>query len=224
MIAKITCPSCKTLGQFAVEGGNFEGPYRCWKCRALYILDMVNSEVVSLQPLTEVEFEKLKAEQEAKKRGHKGDVTSQTASQVPLAHENNPIVWPKVSNKAADENKQPEFPKQPFVWPKVSKNDPNITTPSSNPPVTSKAQFDLPAEIPSRRNHGIILFQTIDMLVEAEKLLINEGCTITRVTAPIDPPSGSTVALRFHWEQYEIVKLLLVNAGVHPQGIQRLSS
>ena len=42
MIAKIICPSCQTLGQFSVDGGNFKGPYRCWKCRTLYTLDMVS--------------------------------------------------------------------------------------------------------------------------------------------------------------------------------------
>jgi len=69
MIAKIICPSCQTLGQFSVDGGNFKGPYRCWKCRTLYTLDMVNSAVVSLQPLTEEEFKEIKAKQEAEKKG-----------------------------------------------------------------------------------------------------------------------------------------------------------
>jgi hypothetical protein len=224
MIAKITCPSCKTMGQFSVDGGNFKGPYKCWKCRALYTLDMVNSEVVSLTPLTEEEFEKIKAQQEAQKRGFKSDMAHQPASQAPPVHENNPVVWPKVPNKVVEENKEPELPKQSFTWPKASYNDPNITTPSSNLNVTSKTQFDSPAERPSRGNHGIIIFQTIDTLVEAEKLLINEGCIITRVDAPIDLPSGSSVALRFHWEQYETVKSLLANAGVHTEGIRRLSS
>jgi len=70
MIAKIICPSCQTLGQFSVDGGNFKGPYRCWKCRTLYTLDMVNSAVVSLQPLTDEEFKEIKAKQEAEKHGH----------------------------------------------------------------------------------------------------------------------------------------------------------
>jgi hypothetical protein len=70
MIAKIICPSCQTMGQFSVDGGNFKGPYRCWKCRALYTLDMVNSAVVSLQPLTDEEFKEIKAKQEAEKHGH----------------------------------------------------------------------------------------------------------------------------------------------------------
>ena len=222
MIAKITCPSCKTMGQFAVEGGNFKGPYRCWKCRTLYTLDMVNSEVVSLQPPTEEEFEKLKAEQEAEKRGHKGDVTSQTASQVPLAHENNPVIWPKLSNKVIEENKQPEFPKQPFVWPKVQNSEPNLNTPNEKPSATPQTPFVLPGEKAQRKSNGVILFQTIAMLVEAEKLLNNEGCTITRITAPVDPPSGSNIARRFPWSQYETVKSLLDKAGVKTEGIKQI--
>ena len=34
-------------------------------------------------------------------------------------------------------------------------------------------------------SNGIILFQTTVMLINAEKLLTSEGCTITRVPVPI---------------------------------------
>ncbi len=223
MIAKIICPSCQTLGQFSVEGGNYKGPYRCWKCRTLYTLDMANSEVVSLQPLTEKELEEIKANQEAPKRGHTDDVMSQTASQAPLAHEKNPVVWPKVSDKVIEE-KPPESPKQSFVWPKVPNSEPNLTTPDEKPSATPQTPFILPGEKAQRKSNGVILFQTIAMLVEAEKLLNNEGCTITRITAPVDPPSGSNIALRFPWSQYETVKSLLDKAGVQTQGIRQLSS
>ena len=38
-------------------------------------------------------------------------------------------------------------------------------------------------------SNGIILFKTTAVLVKAEKLLISEGCTITRVPVPLDQPS-----------------------------------
>ena len=99
MIAKIICPSCQTMGQFSVDGGNFKGPYRCWKCRALYTLDMVNSAVVSLQPLTDEEFKEIKAKQEAEKKGHtSGGGIAHTTPQSPPEHAE-PVIWPKVENR-----------------------------------------------------------------------------------------------------------------------------
>jgi hypothetical protein len=244
MIAKIICPSCQTLGQFSVDGGNFKGPYRCWKCRTLYTLDMVNSAVVSLQPLTEEEFKEIKAKQEAEKRGHTsrggiahttpqappehaepviwpkvenrntGSVAAPTDSQTPPAYEDNPVIWPKVANKVVEENTATEFPKQSFTWPKVHE--------SGKPSDTSQTHFVLPGEKTQKKSDGVILFQTIAILAEAEKVLNNEGCTITRITSPVEPPSGSNIALRFPWSQYETVKASLDKAGVQTQGIKQL--
>ena len=252
MIAKIICPSCQTLGQFSVDGGNFKGPYRCWKCRTLYTLDMVNSAVVSLQPLTDEEFKEIKAKQEAEKHGHTsgggvahttpqappehaepviwpkvenrntGGSALHTDSQTPPAHENNPVIWPKVSNKVAEENTAHEFPKQSFTWPKVQRGESDLNTESGKLSETSQASFVLPGEKIQKKSNGVIFFQTIAILTEAEKVLNNEGCTITRITSPVDPPSGSNIALRFAWSQYETVKASLDKAGVKTQGIKQL--
>ena len=252
MIAKIICPSCQTMGQFSVDGGNFKGPYRCWKCRTLYTLDMVNSAVVSLQPLTEEEFKEIKAKQDAEKRGHtsSGGIAHTTPqapqehaepviwpkvessntgngaphidSQTPPAHEDNPVIWPMVSNKVVEDNTAPEFPKQSFTWPKAQRGGSDLNTESGKPSETSQTPFVLPGEKTQKKNNGVILFQTIAILAEAEKVLNNEGCTITRITSPVDPPSGSNIALRFPWSQYETVKASLDKAGVKTQGIKQL--
>ena len=252
MIAKIICPSCQTMGQFSVEGGNFKGPYRCWKCRTLYTLDMVNSVVVSLQPLTEEEFKEIKAEQEVQKRGHTsgggmahttpqapperaepiiwpqvenrntGSAAPHTDSQTTPAHEDNPVIWPRVSNKVVEENTAPEFPKQSFTWPKAQRRESDLNTESGKPSETSQTPFVLPGEKTQKKSNGVILFQTIAILAEAEKVLNNEGCTITRITSPVDPPSGSNIALRFPWSQYETIKASLDKAGVQTQGIKQL--
>ena len=252
MIAKIICPSCQTLGQFSVDGGNFKGPYRCWKCRTLYTLDMVNSAVVSLQPLTEEEFKEIKAEQEAEKRGHTsgggiahttpqtpqehaepfvwpkvenrntGSAALHTGSQTPPAHGDNPVIWPKVSNKVVEENTAPEFPKQSFTWPKAQRGESDLNTESGKPSETSQTPFILPGENTQKKSNGVILFQSISILAEAEKVLNNEGCTITRITSPVDPPSGSNIAPRFPWSQYETVKASLDKAGVKAQWIKPL--
>jgi len=225
VIAKITCPSCQSLGQFSVGDGNYKGPYHCWKCRANFRVEIVNSQVISCQPITEINLQELKDKQEAEKKNDGSDVvkTPSTSESTPPAQQD-PFVWPKVQDKVIPNYEPPVAPKQPFIWPPTSKNGPAKTTPSSRLHAASNTEFDLPTDRPSRSNHGVILFQNIAMLAEAEKLLINEGCTITRIAAPIDAPSGSTVALRFHWEQYETVKSVLGNAGVQTQGIRRLSS
>ncbi len=218
MIAKITCPSCQSLGQFSVGDGDYKGQYHCWKCRAVFRVEIVNAQMISCQPITENNLQDLKDKQEAEKNNDGSDVvkTPSISESTPPAQQT-PFVWPKVQDKVIPNYEPPVAPKQPFIWPATRKNAPDMTT-------SSNTEFNLPADRPSRSNHGVILFQNIDMLAEAEKLLINEGCTITRIAAPIDAPSGSTVALRFHWEQFETVKLVLGNAGVQTQGIRRLSS
>jgi hypothetical protein len=213
---------------------------------------MVNSEVISLQPLTEEEFTEIKTKQEAQKKGHTsgggmahttpqttpehaepviwpkvanwntGSVASHADSQTPPAHEDNPVIWPKVSNKAVEENTTPEFPKQPFAWPKVQRCESDLNTESGKPSEASKTPFVLPGEKTQKKSNGVILFQTIAILAEAERILNNEGCTITRITSPFDPPSGSNIALRFPWSQYETVKSSLDKAGVQTQGIKQL--
>ena len=213
---------------------------------------MVNSAVVSLQPLTDEEFKEIKAKQEAEKHGHpSGGVTTHTTpqappehaepviwpkvenrntggsalhtdSQTPPAHEDNPIMWPKVSNKAVEGNTAQESPKQSFTWPKVKSGGSDLNTESGKPLETSNTPFVLPGEQTPKKSHGVILFQTIATLAEAEKVLDSEGCTVTRITSPVDPPSGSNIALRFPWSQYETVKASLDKAGVKTQGIKQL--
>jgi len=183
---------------------------------------MANSEVISLQPLTEEEFTEIKAKQEAQKSGHtSGGGIAHTPPQTPPEHAE-PVIWPKVSNKVVEENTSPEFPKQSFAWPKVQRCESDLNTKSGKPSEISKTPFVLPGEKTQKKNNGVILFQTVAILAEAEKVLNNEGCTITRITSPVDPPSGSNIALRFPWSQYETVKSSLDKAGVKTQGIKPL--
>jgi hypothetical protein len=238
------------MGQFSVDGGNFNGPYRCWKCRTLYTLDMVNSAVVSLTPLSEAEFKEIKAKQDAQKKGyssgggtahaapqtppapapepevwpkvssmHPGSEAVHADSPTPPAHADNPVVWPRVANKVVEQNTTQEPPKQSFTWPKAQKGGTDLNTESGKPSAAAQAPFVLPGEMTPKKTHGVVLFQTLALLAEAEKVLDNEGCTISRITAPVDPPSGSNIALRFSWTQYETVKASLEKAGVKTQGI-----
>jgi DNA-directed RNA polymerase subunit RPC12/RpoP len=58
MILKIKCPKCGTDGSFSLADNSYEGPYRCWKCRALFTLKMKNNKLISCEPLSQEEFEK----------------------------------------------------------------------------------------------------------------------------------------------------------------------
>ena len=125
----------------------------------------------------------------------------------------------KHANKVVEENTAHEFPKQSFTWPKAKSGGTDLNTESGKPSEASQAPFVLPGEKAQKKSNGVILFQSIAILAEAEKVLNNEGCTITRITSPVDPPSGSNIALRFPWSQYETVKASLEKAGVKIQGI-----
>jgi len=37
---------------------SYEGPYRCWKCRALFSIELKNNELTSCEPLSEEELQK----------------------------------------------------------------------------------------------------------------------------------------------------------------------
>ena len=99
MFAQITCASCGTMGQFSVLEGNYKGPYRCWKCKALYTVEIQNGKVVSQQPMAESELEDLKARQEAQKKGIPYIPPAQTTQQVTpgaaSAPKPPPFTWPQ---------------------------------------------------------------------------------------------------------------------------------
>lgn len=57
MLVKIMCPECKTEGSFYLAESSYEGPYRCWKCRALFAIRMENNELKSFEPLSQEDFE-----------------------------------------------------------------------------------------------------------------------------------------------------------------------
>ena len=59
MMVKIKCPKCETEGSLSLVEADYQGPYRCWKCRELFTLTLKNNELTSCEPLSEEEFEKL---------------------------------------------------------------------------------------------------------------------------------------------------------------------
>ena len=58
MMVKIKCPECGVEGSISLVEADYEGPYKCWKCRALFTIKMENNELKSCDPLGEEEFKK----------------------------------------------------------------------------------------------------------------------------------------------------------------------
>ena len=56
MMVKIKCLECGVEGSLSLADPVYEGPYRCWKCRALFTIKMENDELKSCEPLSEEEF------------------------------------------------------------------------------------------------------------------------------------------------------------------------
>lgn len=64
----IKCPSCNTDSSFFVAKNIFQGPYKCWKCKALFTIKVQNSDLKLCEPLSQEDFDKQKAAKEAKKK------------------------------------------------------------------------------------------------------------------------------------------------------------
>ncbi len=58
MMIKIKCPECGIEGSMSLLESSYEGPYKCWKCRALFTIRLKNNELESCEPLSQEEFEK----------------------------------------------------------------------------------------------------------------------------------------------------------------------
>ena len=57
MIVKIRCPKCDTEGSLSLAQSTYRGPYKCWKCRELFTIEIVNNELNSCEPLSQEEFD-----------------------------------------------------------------------------------------------------------------------------------------------------------------------
>ena len=58
MLVKIKCPKCDTEGSLSLAESNYQGSYRCWKCRDLFTIKMENNELKSCEPLSQEDFDR----------------------------------------------------------------------------------------------------------------------------------------------------------------------
>ncbi len=60
MAFTIKCPDCHTDSILSLRDRHYQGPYRCWKCRALFAIVVDDNELKSCQPLSQDEFDHTK--------------------------------------------------------------------------------------------------------------------------------------------------------------------
>ena len=62
---EITCPNCGAIRKMSLIENVYEGPYRCWKCRSLFTIKIDSGQLVSCNPLSEEDFEKMQEADDA---------------------------------------------------------------------------------------------------------------------------------------------------------------
>jgi hypothetical protein len=68
MQVSIKCPACNTDSSFFIAKNVFQGPYKCWKCKAFFTVKVRDGELQLCEPLSVENFEKQKAAKEAKRK------------------------------------------------------------------------------------------------------------------------------------------------------------
>jgi len=58
MLVKIKCSKCDTEGTISLLEPDYQGPYRCWKCREMFAIALEANVLKSCEPLSEEEFQK----------------------------------------------------------------------------------------------------------------------------------------------------------------------
>jgi hypothetical protein len=71
MQISVKCPACSSDSSFFIAKSAFQGPFRCWKCKALFTLKAKNGEIQFFEPLTQEEFDKQKSAKSKKKSKEK---------------------------------------------------------------------------------------------------------------------------------------------------------
>ncbi|MDD2472164.1 MAG: hypothetical protein PHT28_04530 [Dehalococcoidales bacterium] len=73
MLVTITCPECKAEGRFSVVDQVYDGPYKCWKCRELFYIELEGDNLKTCRLLGEEEFTKLQQLEKLKRKFNKDE-------------------------------------------------------------------------------------------------------------------------------------------------------
>ncbi len=64
---EIRCPNCDSIGKISFSQRIYRGPYRCWKCRNIFALEVKNDILKSIKPISKDEFERWQEQQKTEK-------------------------------------------------------------------------------------------------------------------------------------------------------------
>jgi len=56
-VLTIRCPECGISGNISLSQSIYEGPYRCWKCRKVFMVRVEKDELKLCTPLSEEDFQ-----------------------------------------------------------------------------------------------------------------------------------------------------------------------
>jgi hypothetical protein len=68
MQVNIKCSACNSDSSFFIAKKVFQGPFKCWKCKALFTIKVRNGEIETCEPLSQEAFDKQKADKAAKRK------------------------------------------------------------------------------------------------------------------------------------------------------------
>jgi hypothetical protein len=71
MQVNIKCQACNTDSAFFIAKDVFDGPFRCWKCKALFTVKVRKGDLQSCEPLAAEAFEKTKTDRAAARKKKK---------------------------------------------------------------------------------------------------------------------------------------------------------
>ncbi len=58
MIVEIKCLKCGIEGKLSLLESSYQHPYRCWKCGALFTIEVENNKLKSCKPLSQEQFDR----------------------------------------------------------------------------------------------------------------------------------------------------------------------
>ena len=67
MLIKITCIECGAEGSMSLSDAGYKGPYKCWKCREMFAIEIADNELKSIGPFDQAEQDRIQAERDREK-------------------------------------------------------------------------------------------------------------------------------------------------------------
>jgi len=58
LLIKFKCPKCDIDNSYSLADSNYQGPFRCWKCRELFMISIYDDKLKSCESITQEEFDR----------------------------------------------------------------------------------------------------------------------------------------------------------------------